>query len=125
MTAKAKQILQWLKHGLDIHWVPYDGFSQRTHPRYRSKVQLVKDLLLKTIGAQGVEPALHGKEPKQVHFNDCVSIVVHEEFVDGAIYDLLRTGAIRPWTDSKPITVISGLGVAVDREGQEKAYVEC
>ena len=124
MIAKAKQILQWLRHGLDIHWVPHDASSQQTHPKYRKKVQLVRELLQKTVGAQGVEPALHGSEPLQVHFSNRVSVGMHEEFVDGAINDLLKTGAIRPWTESEPITVISGLGVAVDRKDKKRLILD-
>ena len=60
MTAKAKQILQWLQHGLDIKWVPYDAESQQRHPKYRKKVQLVGKLLHQTPGPQGVDPALQG-----------------------------------------------------------------
>jgi len=44
MTAKAKQILQWLEHGLDIQWVALDADCQQTHPRYNKKVQLVRKL---------------------------------------------------------------------------------
>jgi len=46
-----------------------------------------------------------------VHFATRVFVGMHEEFVNGAIQDLLKTGAIRPWIEQKPITVISGLGV--------------
>lgn len=54
MTAKAKQVVQWLQHGLDMHWVPYDAASQQKHPKYHKKVQLVRKLLHHTLGAQGV-----------------------------------------------------------------------
>ena len=82
MTSKAKRILQWLQHGLGICWVPHDASSQQKHPRYNKKVQLVRKLLHKTFGAQGVDSALHGAEPQQVHFKNRVSVGMHEEFVD-------------------------------------------
>ena len=124
MTAKAQQIVQWLQHGLDVHWVPYDAAIQQKHPRFRKKVQLVRELLHHTVGTQGVEPALQGKEPQQVHFTNRVSVGMHEEFVDGAICELLKTGAISPWTGPEPITVINGLGVAVDRNGKKRLILD-
>jgi len=124
MTAKAKQILQWLQQGLDIRWVACDAASQQKHPRYNKKIQLVKKLLHHTVGPQGVEAAMQDTEPQQVHFANRISVGMHEEFVDGAIQDLLKTGAIRPWTEQKDITVISGLGVAVERTGKKRLILD-
>ena len=124
MTAKAKHILQWLQHGLDIQWVAFDAVSQQKHPRYKKKVHLVRELLHHTVGPPGVEPALHGTQPQQVHFANRISVGMHEEFVDGAIQDLLKTGAIRPWVEQSPITVISGLGVAVERTGKKRLILD-
>ena len=104
--------------------MPQDSESQRKHPNYRKKLQLVKQLLQKTVGPQGVEPALHGSEPQQVHFKNRISVGLHESFVDGAISELTKTGAICPWTAPEPITVISGLGVAVDRKGKKRLILD-
>ena len=124
LTAKAKQILQWLQHGLDIHWVPYDAASQHKHPKYHKRLQLIRELLRKTVGAHRVEAALHGNMPQQVHFSNRVSLGMYEEFVDSAIQDLLKTGAICPWTEPQQITVISGMGVAVDRKGKKRLILD-
>ena len=124
MTAKAQQILQWLQHGIDIHWVPHDAVCQQKHPKYRKRLQLVRELLHKTVGADGVEPALQGNEPQQVHFSNRVSLGMHEEFVDSTMHELLATGAICPWTGPEPPTVISGMGVAVDRKGKKRLILD-
>ena len=39
--------------------------------------------------------------------------------MDKTITELLKTGAIRLWTQPEPITVISGLGVALERDGKK------
>ena len=49
---------------------------------------------------------------------------MHEEFVDDTIKDLLKTGAIRPWAEPEPITVISGLGVAIDRNDKKRLILD-
>ena len=125
-TAKAQQILQWLQHGLNVHWVSCDAAIQQKHPRYRKKVQLVRELLHHTsaVGSQGVEPALQGKEPQRVHFTNCISVGMREELVDGAICELVKTGAISTWTGPEPITVINGLGLAVDRNGKKRLILD-
>ena len=38
--------------------------------------------------------------------------------------ELLKTGAIGPWDYKEPITVINGLGVAVDRVGKRKLILD-
>lgn len=124
MTAKARQILQWLEHGLDISWVPVDSLSQQKHPRYAKKVELVRALLTKTVGAEQVASKLQGSEPQHVHFQNRASVSIHAEFVDDNIKELLRTGAIRPWLREEPITVSSGLGVALDRIGKKRLILD-
>jgi len=123
-TAKSAQILRWLQHGLDIIWVPYDVPCQQKHPRYRKKVQLINQLLKETVGDQHVASKLQGTQPQAVHFKNRTSVSMHEEFVDKSIQDLLKQGAIKPWTANEPMTVISGLGVALERTGKKRLILD-
>ncbi len=49
---------------------------------------------------------------------------MHEELVDKTIRDLLKTRAIKPWTANEPISVISGLGVAIERNGKKRLILD-
>ena len=124
LTTKARQIPQWLEDGLDISWVHIHATSQQLHPRYAKKLELVKALLAKTLGVEKVASRLQGNRPQQVHFQNRVSVSMHAKFVDESIQELLKTGAIRPWDRKEPITVINGLGVAVDRGGKKRLILD-
>ena len=76
------------------------------------------------MGAHNVAHKLQGKEPQQVHFKNKISVSMHLDFVDGTIQDLLRTGAIKKWTSPQPITVISGLGVAIDMTNKKRLILD-
>lgn len=123
-TAKSIKILSWLHHGLDINWVPYDAPCQQSHPRYKKKVQLIKQLLKETVGDQHVAKKLQGRQPQAMQLKNSVSASMHEEFVDKTIQDLLKTGAIKPWTANEPKRVISGLGVAIERTGKKRLILD-
>ena len=83
LITKAQQILQWLEYGLDISWVPVDAPTQQLHPRYAKRLELVKALLAKSLGAE--QSKLQGNQPQQVHFQNRVSVSIHAEFVDESI----------------------------------------
>ena len=84
----------------------------------------MKALLTKTVGAEQVASKLQGSEPKNVHCQNQASVSIHADFVDDSIRELLRTGAIRLWLKEEPITVISGLGVALDRTGKKRLILD-
>ena len=123
-TAKSAQILRWLQHGLNINWVPYDAPCQQKHPRYRKKVQPINQLLKETVGDQHVAAELQGTQPQALCFKNRISVSMHEEFVDKSIQDLLKTGAIKPWTANEPMIVISGVGVARERTGKKRLILD-
>ena len=104
--------------------MPYDAPCQQKHPRYRKKVQLINQLLKETVGDQHVAAKLQGTQPQAVCFKNRISVSMHEEFVDKSIQDLLKTGAIKPWTANEPMIVISGLGVALERTGKKRLILD-
>lgn len=59
-TTRSKSVLQWLKQGLLVQWVPVNGESQVAHPRFERRLQLVKELLGPTVGPEAVVAKLQG-----------------------------------------------------------------
>ena len=59
-----------------------------------------------------------------MHFKNRVSVRLHADFVAAEIQQLLRKGVIKPWQGTTPITVISGLGVAVDRLSKKRLILD-
>ena len=88
------------------------------------KVGTSQTLLIKTIGAEQAASKLQGDQLQHVHFHNRVSVSMHADFVDESIRELLRMGAIRPWDRKEPLTVINGLGVAVDCVGKKRLILD-
>ena len=124
MTAKAKEILQWLAFGLDIKSVPVDSPCQHLHPRFAKRLALVQKLLEKTVGKDQVVGKLSGREPQQVQFRNRVSVQPYNDFAASEIATLVKLGVIQPWTLEEPIIVINGMGVVEERKGKLRLVVD-
>ena len=123
-TARAKLIVDWLANGLSIRFVPIDAGCQAKHPRFEERIMLVRTLLEKTVGRAATQELLSGNQPHQVHFKNRVSVKQHVDFVAAETQQLLQHGVIKPWQQKTPITVINGLGVAVDRLGKKRLILD-
>ena len=123
-TAKAKLIVDWLAKGLSIKFVPVDADCQTKHPRFEERLKLVRNLLERNVGRAAVQDLLTGSQPHQVHFKNRVSVKQHIEFVADTIQQLLQHGVIKPWQEMTPITVINGLGVALDRTSKKRLVLD-
>ena len=124
-TAQSKQALSWIEHGLKFEFVAVHAKSQLQHPCFRSRLQLVEKLLLKTVGKNNVEKLLLGDKPSQVQFANRVSCMQHSDFVRETIQTLLQTGTMQPWECKAPPRVISGLGVVANRKGKLRLILDC
>lgn len=124
-TAKSKQVLSWIEQGIQLDFVAVHAPSQLQHPRFGARLQLVQQLLIKTVGKKHVDKLLLGNKPSQVQFANRVSCMQHSDFVRDTIQKLTSTGAMRPWTGTAPPVVISGLGVVVNRKGKLRLILDC
>ena len=123
-TAKAKLIVDWLARGLRINFVPIHADCQQRHSRFHDRVMQVRNLLDRNIGSAATPALLMGSQPHQVHLKNRVSVEQHREFVAAKIQEPLQKGVIRPWQGTAPITVISGLGVVVNRLGKKRLILD-
>ncbi|KAL0020912.1 hypothetical protein WJX77_010448 [Trebouxia sp. C0004] len=124
-TARSKQVLSWIEHGLKFEFVAVHAKSQLQHPRFGPRMQLVEKLWFKTVGRNDVAKLLLGDKPSQVHFANRVSCMHHSDFVRETIQKLLQTGAMKPWEGTAPPMVISGLGVVANRKGKLRLILDC
>ena len=66
LNSKASAVLQWVQHTVSFEFVHPFSDVQKRHPRYNERVQLVQDLLCKTVGAESVNALLDRDTPGQV-----------------------------------------------------------
>ena len=123
-TAKAKLIADRLARGLRIKFVPIHADCQQRHSRFHERVMQVRNLLDRSVGSAATPKLLMGSQPHQVHLKNRVSVEQHREFVAAEIQELLQKGVIRPWQSTAPITVISGLGVVVNRLSKKRLILD-
>jgi len=92
-------------------------------PGFQKKLSLVEKMLEQAVGAKRAAELLQGEGPAFVHFGNRASVYEHGPFVKDAIEDMIKSGAVKPWSElykEHPLVgreplVISPLGV-VSRE---------
>ncbi len=73
-SAKPRQVLDWIKHGVCLDFVSPFSDDQRKHPRFASRMHLVEHLLLATVDKYDVHPRTTTHEQAQTLFSICRSV---------------------------------------------------
>ena len=105
---------------------------QKSHPRFTARLQLVQDLLSKTIGPGAVNTLLDRDTPGQVHFANRVSCEYYGDFVrqqcdDHELIILLASCALVEWdkiSAGQP-KIVNGLGVVKNHKGKLRLILDC
>ncbi len=79
-SANAKKVLSWVRKGIVLPFVGLDHRSHDSAPEYRKKLQVVKRMLAKAVGAEQVVAYLEGITPSRVQFPNHKSAQNHEAF---------------------------------------------
>lgn len=127
VSSKAAAVLQWVEHGVSFDFVHPLAEVQQAIPRYKERLQLVHDLLSKTVSAGSIDELLDCDTPGQVHFANRVSCTYYSEFVRQQRDELLASGALVQWdavSAEKP-QVVSGLGVVKNHKGKLRLMLDC
>ena len=123
-TKQARQALAWVAEGIRFQFVSPFSPGQEKHPRYRSKLQLVEQLLCSTVGPELVREMLHRNQPAPVHFANRVSCSMYKQFVDQTIQELVQIGSLVEWQGPRPPVVINGMGVVKTRKGKLRLILD-
>lgn len=125
LTREQKVVLTWLEEGVKVDWVPVEHPAQREHPRFGKRLQLVKELIEKTFPNQPAkaQELLCGNKPGSVQFPNRVSAEQHAGFVQDAIDDMVRTGAVEA-VSQRDVQVVSGLGVVANAAGKKRLILD-
>ena len=110
-TSKTDSVLDWIKNGVSLRFVHPRAAEQTAHPRFGKRIQLVAELLAKTVGAEHVQLYLDCEHPQQVQFANRVSCSYFSAFVLKQRDELLASGALVPWVSDCRPRIINGLGV--------------
>lgn len=124
---KAHSVLQWIEHGVSFDFVHPQSTVQHSHPRFEERLQLVADLLCKTVGDEFVNAFLDCDTPRQVHFANRVSCTFYNEFVREQRDELLASGALVAWSTVSAVKpqVVNGLGVVKNHKGKLRLILDC
>lgn len=126
-TSKASSVLHWIEHGVSFDFVHPQSVVQQGHPRYQERLQLVLDLLSKTVPAESMNALVDCDVPGQVHFANRKSCLCYGDFVREQRDVLLASGALIQW-DSISVTkpqVVNGLGVVKNHKGKLRLILDC
>ena len=124
-TKRARHVLSWVADGIKFEFVSPFSPGQERHPRYRVRLQLVRQLLSNTVGPDAVHGMLHRDQPAHVQFANRISCSMHKQFVTDTIQDLIRVGSLVEWQGLQPPVVINGMGVVKNRKGKLRLILDC
>ena len=110
-SANARRVVSWIKQGIKFPFVGLDHASHVSTPERRKKLEAVRSMLKKAVGAEQVEQYLEGRTPSNVQFPNHKSAQVHASFVDAELAKAEAKGVIVEWPFAEPPTVINGLKV--------------
>lgn len=124
---KSDMVLNWIEHGVSFDFVHPQSSIQQSHPRYQERLQLVTELLSKTVPADSIDDYINCDSPKSVHFANRVSCKYYSKFVREQRDELLATGALTSWSSvSEEVPqVVSGLGVVKNHKGKLRLILDC
>ena len=127
LNSKASAVLQWVEHGVSFEFVHPFSDVQKRHPRYDERVQLVQDLLCKTVGVESVNALLDRDTPGQVQFANRVSCTYYSDFVRQQRDELLASGALVEWDKVSTVQpqIVNGLGVVKNHKGKLRLILDC
>ncbi|KXZ48194.1 hypothetical protein GPECTOR_29g101 [Gonium pectorale] len=120
-----KQLLKHLEHGYEPEWCAVDAPGQELVPERRQKLVAVTAMLAKAgAPASQVAELLSGDRPRQIHFPNHRSAVLHHTVVTGELGKAEAAEVVRPWPMSEwgQPTVIVGL-LVVEKDGKFRVCV--
>ncbi len=117
-SANAKKVLSWVRKGIVLPFVGLDHRSHDSAPEYRKKLEVVKRMLAKAVGAEQVVAYLEGITPSRVQFPNHKSAQSHEAFVDAELAKAEAKGVIVEWPFAEPPKVVNGLKVVEGKKNR-------
>ena len=124
-SAKSRQVMDWIKHGVHLDFVSPCSEAQRKHPKFSSRLHVVEQLLLATVDKCDVPSMLNRTSSAQVQFANRVSCDSHAAFVRDTLQGLSTVGLLAPWQSARPPTVINGLDVVKNCKGKKRLVLDC
>ncbi len=116
MTAKAREVVGWLREGLRWKLFPLNTPEQQAAPFRRKKLRVVREMLARVLPeGSDVEEYLLGDEPHEVVFPNHNSLSKHAEFAKGEIKAMASKGVIQNWGAREPPRVVNGLLVVDEK----------
>ena len=124
-TKRARHVLRWVAEGVKFEFVSPFSPGQEKHPRFQTKLQVVRQLLSDTVGPDAVHGMLHRNQPASVQFANRVSCSMYKQFVSGAIQELVKVGSLVEWQGAVAPVLINGMGVVKNRKGKLRLILDC